>query len=59
MMKMYLYFFDTQLKEESSNAEVGVQLGSLGTTATNRPVVPAPSDYDGGEIGGMMTGRGN
>jgi hypothetical protein len=36
-----------------------VQLGPLGTTATNRPVVQAPYDYDDGEIGGMMIGRGN
>jgi hypothetical protein len=34
-------------------------LGSLGTAATNRPIVPAPGDYDDGEIGGMMIGRGN
>jgi hypothetical protein len=34
-------------------------LGPLGTAATNRPIVPAPGDYDDGEIGGMMTGRGN
>jgi hypothetical protein len=37
----------------------GVQLGPLGITATNRPIVPAPGDYDDGEIGGMMIGRGN
>jgi hypothetical protein len=37
----------------------GVQLGPLGTAATNRPIVPAPGVYDDGEIGGMMTGRGN
>jgi hypothetical protein len=37
----------------------GVQLGPLGTAATNRPTVPTPGDYDDGEIGGMMTGRGN
>jgi hypothetical protein len=37
----------------------GVQLGSLGITATNRPIVQAPGDYDDGDIGGMMTGRGN
>jgi hypothetical protein len=37
----------------------GVQLGPLGTTATNKPIVPAPVDYDKGEIGGMMIGRGN
>jgi hypothetical protein len=36
----------------------GVQLGPLGTAATNRPIVPAAGDYDDGEIGGMI-GRGN
>jgi hypothetical protein len=35
----------------------GVQLGPLGTAATNRPIVPDPGDYDDGEIGGMI-GRG-
>jgi hypothetical protein len=34
-------------------------LGPLGTAATNRLIVTAPSDYDDGEIGGMMIGRGN
>jgi hypothetical protein len=34
----------------------GVQLGPLGTAATNRPIVPAPGDYDTGEIGGMIGG---
>jgi hypothetical protein len=34
-------------------------LGPLGTTATNRRIVPAPGDYDDGEIGGMMIGKGN
>jgi hypothetical protein len=34
-------------------------LDPLGTVATNRPIVPAPGDYDEAEIGGMMTGRGN
>jgi hypothetical protein len=37
----------------------GVQLGPLGTTATNRPIVPAPGGYDDGKICGMMIGRGN
>jgi hypothetical protein len=37
----------------------GVQLGPLGTVATNRPIVPAPGDYDDGETGGMMNGKGN
>jgi hypothetical protein len=36
----------------------GVQLGPLVTAATNRPIVPAPGDYDDGEIGGMIP-RGN
>jgi hypothetical protein len=36
----------------------GIQVGPLGTAATNRPIVPAPGDYDDGEIGGMI-GRGN
>jgi hypothetical protein len=34
-------------------------LGPLGTTATNAPIMPAPGDYDDGEIGGMMIGKGN
>jgi hypothetical protein len=36
----------------------GVQLGPLGTAATNRPIVPAPGDYDDEEIGGIID-RGN
>jgi hypothetical protein len=35
----------------------GIQ-GPLRTAATNRPIVPAPGDYDDGEIDGMI-GRGN
>jgi hypothetical protein len=34
-------------------------LGPLGTAATNRSIVSAPDDYDDGEIGGIMIGRGN
>jgi hypothetical protein len=34
-------------------------LGSLGTVASNRPIVPTRGDYDDGEIGGMVIGRGN
>jgi hypothetical protein len=37
----------------------GVQLGPLGTMATNWPIVPALGDYEGGEFGGMMIVRGN
>jgi hypothetical protein len=40
------------------SGEGGVQLGPLGTAATNRPIVPALGDYDDGEIDGMMIGRG-
>jgi hypothetical protein len=36
----------------------GVQLGSLGTAATEWPIVPAPGDYDGGTFVGMKIGRG-
>jgi hypothetical protein len=39
--------------------EGGVQLGPLGITATNSPIVPALGDYDDGEIGGMMIGKEN
>jgi hypothetical protein len=38
--------------------EDGVQLGPLGTGANNRPIVPAPGDYDDEEIGEMLD-RGN
>jgi hypothetical protein len=38
--------------------EGGVQLDPLGTAATNRSIVPAPGDYDNGEIDGMID-RGN
>jgi hypothetical protein len=37
----------------------GVQLGLLGTAATNRPTLPAPGNYDDGAIGGMKIDRGN
>jgi hypothetical protein len=37
----------------------GVQLGPLGTAATDWPIVPAPGDYDDGEFCGMKIGRGN
>jgi hypothetical protein len=37
----------------------GVQFGPLRTAATSRPIVPAPGDYDDGETGRMMIGRGN
>jgi hypothetical protein len=36
----------------------GIQLGSLGTAATNRPIVSAPGDNDNAEIGGII-GKGN
>jgi hypothetical protein len=36
----------------------GVHLGPLGTMVTNRPIMPVLGDYDDGEIGGIMVGRG-
>jgi hypothetical protein len=36
----------------------GIQLGSLCTSATSWPIVPAPDDYEDREFGGMMIGRG-
>jgi hypothetical protein len=36
-----------------------VQLGPLGTSATNWPLVPAPGDYEDGEFGGLMIGKEN
>jgi hypothetical protein len=37
----------------------GVQLGPLGTAATDWLIVPAPGDYEYGEFGGMKIGKGN
>jgi hypothetical protein len=34
-------------------------LGTLGPAVTNKPIVPAPGDYNDEEIGGMMIGKGN
>jgi hypothetical protein len=36
-----------------------VQLGPLGTSATNWPIISAPGEYEDREFGGMMIGRGN
>jgi hypothetical protein len=36
----------------------GVQLGPLGTAATNRPIVPAPGDFEDGKIGKIFS-KGN
>jgi hypothetical protein len=37
----------------------GFQLGPLGTSAINSPIVPAPGEYEDGEFGGMMIVKGN
>jgi hypothetical protein len=37
----------------------GVQLGPLGTAATDWPIGPDPGHYDDGEFGGTKTGRRN
>jgi hypothetical protein len=34
-------------------------LDPLGAAVTNRPIVPAPGDYDDGEICGIIIGRRN
>jgi hypothetical protein len=34
-------------------------VGPLGTSATNWPIVTAPGDYEDGEFGRTMIGRGN
>jgi hypothetical protein len=52
-------FFVVVLNWNSGGGGGWSQLGPLGTAATSRPTVPTPADYDDGEIGGMMTGRGN
>jgi hypothetical protein len=31
------------------------QLSSLSTADTNRPIMPAPGDYDNGDVGGMIS----
>jgi hypothetical protein len=36
-----------------------IQLGSLGTAATDGPILPASGDYDDGEFGAIKIGRGN
>jgi hypothetical protein len=36
----------------------GDQMGPLGTSATEWPILPAPGDYDDGEFGGMKIGSG-
>jgi hypothetical protein len=37
----------------------GVQLGPIGTAATDWPIIPAPGDYDDGEFGAMKIDKGN
>jgi hypothetical protein len=34
-------------------------MGPFSTSATNWPISPALGDYEHGEFGGMMIGRGN
>jgi hypothetical protein len=49
---MYLFFLIHIVGVES-------KLGPLGTSATERPIVPTLDDYDDGEFGGIKIGRGN
>jgi hypothetical protein len=51
--------YNNNNNNNNNNNLIGiVRVDPLGTAATNRPLVPAPGDYDDGEIGGMI-GRGN
>jgi hypothetical protein len=45
-LKVYFFF--------NSSSGGGVQLGPLGTSATNWPIVPAPGDYEDLEFGRIM-----
>jgi hypothetical protein len=61
---MFTFIADTKLKLVRFSFLIlivgyGVQLGPLGKSATNWPIVPAPGYYEDGEFGGMMIGRGN
>jgi hypothetical protein len=63
-MYIYIYIYMHNHYERTtiffnSNSRGWSQLGPFGTAATNRPIVSTPGDYDDGEIGGMMTGKGN
>jgi hypothetical protein len=53
----YIYF--TVIKHATGSMGVGVQLGPLGTAASDWPILPAPGNYDDGAIGGMKTGMEN
>jgi hypothetical protein len=55
---MWYIWGECAIVEEFGIVGGGVQLGPLGTVATNSPIVPALGDYDDGETGGMI-GRGN
>jgi hypothetical protein len=54
LKKLCLFFFNFLIQIVGD----GVQLGPLGTSATNRPILSPPGDYEDGEFGGMMIGRG-
>jgi hypothetical protein len=56
---MTLTYRNTCPRLKKWNSGGGVQFGPLGNAATSCPIVPNPGDYDDGEIGGMMIGRGN
>jgi hypothetical protein len=55
----FLRCFPSVTRNNTVILVIGIQLGPLGTAATNRPIVPTPGDYDDGEFGGMMIGREN
>jgi hypothetical protein len=51
----YNFYFYFQIRIAGG----GVELGSLGTSVINWRIIPAAGDYEGGEFGGMMIGKGN
>jgi hypothetical protein len=52
LLRTYLIYRDTFFLNWYSGW--WIQLGPLGTAATSRPIVPAPGNYDDGEIGGII-----
>jgi hypothetical protein len=56
---IYIYIYIYEHFSLFTKKGGGAQLGPLGTSATVWLIVPVPGDYDDGEFGGLMIGRGN
>jgi hypothetical protein len=57
--KNCIFFEDPVTRILKLRKKKGVQLGPLSTAATNSHILPAPSNYNDGELGGMMISWGN